>query len=547
MAAPPVHAVVQDFLDQLRGAWRFRSSALVVTWCAALLLWVGVFLIPDTYEATARVFVDTRTTLSEATQGLGLGDNVDSQIQRVREALVGAPALEKVAEETNLLVGDFSAESKQAVIDQLQKDIDITGGLSRETPTAAVFTITYKNHSRAKSLQVVDRLVNTFVEGTLGGKRQGSEQAQQFLTAQIADYERRLSAAEQRLADFKRRNAGVMPGEQGDFFTRLQTEQDALEKAKEDLGLAERKRDALARQLRGEDPFLTTGAGASARAGAATDAAAAPGITVATTSDTATQIRVAQARLDELLLRFTDHYPDVIALKQTLKELKAREQAEIAAARRGDPGAAARLGLPANPVYQSVEVAYNQAQVDIATIEQEITDREHNIADLRTRINSAPEVEAEFARLNRDYDVTRGQYKELLERLDRARLGEDAEATGIVKFEVIDPPTAQFQPVEPNRPLLIAGALVLAIAIGLGAGYLLHLLRPVFVSPRQLGAVTGLQVIGSVGMAWLERYRARRRRSSVLYVGWALSLVIVATVVLLLQDHITSIVRELLA
>ena len=49
-------------------------------------------------------------------------------------------------------------------------------------------------------------MLNTFVEQTLGGKREGSENAQKFLEAQIKDYEQRLSVAEDKLAAFKKQN-----------------------------------------------------------------------------------------------------------------------------------------------------------------------------------------------------------------------------------------------------------------------------------------------------------------------------------------------------
>lgn len=535
MPEPPIHASVQNALDQLRGALRFRWIALAVAWCVAVVLWAATFMVPDTYEATAKVFVDTRTTLNQATQGISLGEDIDSQIQRVRQALLGGPQLEKVAEETSLLAGALTPEAKQDVIDNLRRKIDITGNFSRDSAGAALFTISYQNHDRAKSLQVVDRLLNTFVEGSLGGKRNSSQQAQQFLQAQIADYEQRLSAAEQRLADFKKRNTGLLPSEQGDYFSKLQSESDALDKAKEDLAIAERKRDELARQLHGAQPFI---AGTPSAA-----AAAAPGLA----TDTEARIEQTQKQLDELLLRFTDKHPDVIALRATLKELKARQQAEIAAAKRGDPIAAQRVGLAANPVYQSLQMQYDQTQLDIAAQQQDIADREKRIAQLHAAVNTAPEVEAQFAQLNRDYDVTRTQYQALLKRLDEARLGEQAEATGIVKFEVIDPPTAQFEPVKPNRPLLIGGAILAAIAAGGAAAYLLHMLRPVFVSTRQLAAVTGLTVLGAVGLAWHERFELRQRRRGIAYVGGIAALVLTGCAVLLLQSHIAHVVRGLLA
>ena len=135
----------------------------------------------------------------------------------------------------------------------------------------------------------------------------------------------------------------------------------------------------------------------------------------------------------------------------------------------------------------------------------------------------------------------------LLSRLDSTRLGQQAASTGIVKFQVIDPPTPAFKPVSPDRPLLILGSLVLAVAAGLAAAYVLNLLQPVFVSARQLGAVTGFPVLGAVGLAWEAQHRTQQRRGRFLYASAFSGLVLLAIGVLLLHTHISKLVGELLA
>ena len=554
MANAEFRVVVENVLEQARASWRHRWVALAVAWSVAVILWIVIFLFPDKYEATARVFVDTKTTLSQATHGISLGDDMDSQIQRVRQALLGGPQLQKVAQDTDLMAGALTERAQSEVLDELRKAIEIKGSMDPKglmpTPreaaqTAGVYTITYQNSLRAKALQVVDRLLNTFVEGTLGSKRQGSEQAQQFLTSQIADYERRLSAQEDKLAQCKKQNVGLMPREQGDYFTKLQAEMDDLSKARESLAVAVRKRDELAKQLRGEQPF---GAPSVPTAPAARTGGSATGAgSTLEPADTATRIRETQARIDELLLRFTEKHPDVIALRQTLKDLQARQQEETAAVRRGDPGAADRAGLTSSPVYQSIQLQYNQADVDVAALDQDIADRERNIAQLRTMASTAPEVEAEFSKLARDYDVTKAEYHALVERLDEAKLGQDADATGLVKFEVIDPPTADFKPVSPNRPLLVSAALILGLLAGAGAAYAKHQLQPVFISARQLQALTGRPVIGAISRIWLTKYRGSRQRSALLYAGGAAGLVLMAVAILLLEQTITDVVRRVFA
>ena len=530
-------ADLAGLLDQLRGVWRFRWIALIVAWVVALGAWLFVFLLPNTYQASAKVFVDSGTTLSQATKGISLSDNVNDQIDRMTASLLGTPQLRKVANETNLMAGAITPKAQQAVVDALRQNIDLSADAHAGGPRGSpiLFTITYRDTNRARSIEVVDHLLNDFVEGSLSDKSEGSQQTEQFLNQQIAEYGQRLSATEQQLADFKKRNIGLVPGEHGDYFARLQDDENSLASMQQSLYVAQRKRDAIAQELKSGQQFT---AGGSSSAPTPVGAAA---------LDTQQQIAFTQQRLDQMLLKYTDRYPDVIALKHTLKELKARQKEQLAAAKKGDLGAASALGLAANPVYLKLEEKYNDELVEIASIQQGIADRQQDIAKLKSRMNAAPGVQAEYAQLTRNYDVTKKQYDELLSRLDSTRLGQQAASTGLVKFQVIDPPAAKFKPVSPNRPLLIVGMLFLAIGAGAGVAYLLHLLRPVFVSTSQLGAITGLTVLGAVGMVWADRHKVERRRGDVRYALFAGGLVLAGAAVFVIDlvsnDSIASALR----
>jgi polysaccharide chain length determinant protein (PEP-CTERM system associated) len=247
------------------------------------------------------------------------------------------------------------------------------------------------------------------------------------------------------------------------------------------------------------------------------------------------RIKETQARLDELLLRFTDKHPDVIATRETLERLKKRRQDEIEALRRGDPNAAATSGASANPVYQSIQLALNQTDVEVAALRRELADHQKNVADLRKMLDTMPQVEAEYARLNRDSDVTKANYTALVERLEKSRLGEEATTSGSVRFDVIEPPNAEFKPVSPKRSIMVVGILAAALGVGAGVAYLMLQLKPTFTSARGLASATGLQVLGVISMSWLEKDRVAVRRSYYRY-GFAVAgLFVVAVVVLQLS------------
>jgi polysaccharide chain length determinant protein (PEP-CTERM system associated) len=525
-------------LEQIRGAWRFRSTAMVVAWTVCVLGWLVVLGLPDTYSARARVYVDTRTRLSQVTQGIAVESNIASQAEEVRQALLGGPQLQKVA---RLAIPGFATATPDAqadIVQGLRDRLDVASTNDREAlqkkEPADLYTITYTDRTVAGARRVVDQLLRLFLANSLGGSQESSEQAQQFLTQQIAEYDKKLAASEERLADFKREHPGLVPGSTGgDYFARLHAATDELDKNRLALTIAQQKRDELQRQLAGEMPTMGSAGSAGGRGGAPVD--------------TASAIRETQARLDDLLLRFTDKHPDVVAARRQLEDLKARQKTEIDAVRRGDQSAIAATGIPSNPIYQGMKLQLSQIDVEVAAARQQVADQEKKIAELRKTINTAPQVEAEYERLNRDYAVTHTQYQALVDRMSRTRLSDKADETGVVRFEVVDPPAVDPDPVFPKRTKLIFQVLAAGLAAGLGVAYLLHQLRPVFTSPRQLTEATQLPVLGSVSMTWVERHRAAGRRAVWAYSFGAVLLVVVAVVTFLTDDLTSHFLHALIA
>jgi polysaccharide chain length determinant protein (PEP-CTERM system associated) len=499
-----VNPLVTEVLDEVRGAWRFRWLAFATATVLALVGWVAVFSLPDRYEAEARVFVDTRTPLRPVLQGLTVEEDVDAEINFVRESLLAGPQLERIAREAELLPAyPIDPHVQEQLLTGLSQRIEIeahsASGREEERNTAGtIYRIVYQGRNRARTLRVVGILLDTFVNETLGGKREGSETAQQFLLEQLRDYEKRLRAAEESLADFKKKHIGLMPNEQGGYFAELQSEHEKVTDLKAKLTEAESRRATLLRQLHGD---VAVAAAASAERG--------PG---STANDTLSRIDAAQAHLDELLLRFTDRHPDVIAARQALDDLKKRRAAEIESLRQGDAAAAASSRASSNPVYQNVQLRLNETDVEIADLHTQLTLHEAKATELRSYLNTAPQVEAEFAQLNRDYDVNKAEYTALLDKLQKTRIGERADTAGSVRFEIVQPPTASLRPVWPKRPLLIAETLLAALGAGAALAYGLQYLRPVVTSASALTEAVGVPVLGQVSVAFPEQARSARRR-----------------------------------
>jgi|SRR5215469_15888400 len=484
--------------------WRYRWWAVSVAAGAALLGWLVIFALPDRYEASAEVLVDSRTALAPALQGLAVEQDVGVQLNYVRESLLSEQQLRKTALEAGVIPPGMSDPvSQEKLLNSVRKRVELIVQAPDQNSSGTTYQIFYQDADRVRALKVVSNLLDTFVNETLGGKRRSSDNAQQFLESQVQDYEKRLRASEDRLAEFKSRHLGLMPNEQGGYFAQLQKETDAVETARTKLLEAESRRAALENELHGDAAISST-------AGAAM--LGAKGAGVASGTDTVSRIAQTQAHLDELLLNDTEQHPDVIATRKVLEELKQRRAAEIESLRNGDANAAATSGASANPVYQSIQVALSQTKVEISDLRTELGRHEAKARELRQFLGTAPQIEAEYSQLTRDYDVNKAQYTALLSNLEKARVGGRADEAGSVRFEVVQPPLAPVLPVWPRRGVLLACVLLAALLAGGAVAYRLDRMHPVIISPGRLPELTGVPVVGVFGVAFPQRFRRRARR-----------------------------------
>ena len=226
------------------------------------------------------------------------------------------------------------------------------------------------------------------------------------------------------------------------------------------------------------------------------------------------RIRDHRAELDRLLLQYTERHPEVIALTETLERLEAQRAEQLRSLGVDDSDQQIST-LGANPVYQAVQIAINEVDVEIATLEADLRDRQQRLDDLRALVDEVPGVEAELARLNRDYSVIYDQYQAVIQSREMQQLSQQASATDQVEFRVLNPPRADIEPVAPKRLLLLVGVLVAALGCGAGLSWLLAQVRPVVPSARALRQLIGRPVVGTVSKFIDPRY-ARRRRFAIL-------------------------------
>ncbi len=478
-------AVIVTFLKAIG---KYRWYAVAISWIVAVIGWTVVLRLPDEYSASARVYVDTQSILRPLLSSMTTVPNTDQQVTFMRRTLISRPNVEKVIRLVDLDVKAKTPKEHEQLVDDLTSQIKI-GGTERDD----IYTISYSNPNPKLGKDVVQSFLTIFVEGSFGEKKQDSEKAVQFIDDQIKTYEEKLAAAENALKDFKIRNLGLLPKEGSDYSTKAAELDDALNQARLELTEAEQARNAIKRQIAGDEP-------APLAAGEADPADANPELDG--------RISEVQKQLDTLRLQYTEQHPDIVAARRLLAQLQERKKEEAKKRKRTmDPGA------NYSPMLQQMNVALSVAEARVASLQARVAEYASRRERQRSQSTAAPEVEAQLAQLNRDYMINKDNYEKLVSRRDAARLSGDlSSATDMMSFRVVDPPTASLTPTGPNRLRLNSIVFLGALLAGLGVALLMSQVRPTFLSQSALRDVTGVTILGCIGMNWTDEQKIRRKR-----------------------------------
>lgn len=486
--------LISKLFGMARGMWRHRWWGLLVAWVVVIAGGVAIYKMPDSYRSSARVFVDTQSVLRPLMSGLAVQPNVDQQIAILSRTLISRPNVEKLITLTDydLTVGNVAEREK--LISSVMTRLSISSA-----GRGNLFNLSFRDEDPARAQRVVQALLTMFVESGLVGKRQDSDAARRFIDEQIVGYEQKLIEAENRVKEFQLRNMALFGDGGTDYVSQIAGLASRVKQAELELREAEFSRDSLKRQLAGEDPVLLP--------------------LIQPQSDISIpeldgRIDALKKALDGLMQRYTEEHPDVVGTRRIIGQLEEQKAREIEQLKAAGP---AQVGsIDANPVFQQMRLSLSDSEARVAALRARVVGLNQQLDELRAKREILPALEAERAQLNRDYNVHKRNYEQLVSRRESAAMSVEMSAqSGIADFRIIDPPTLPTKPSEPDRVLLFPVAGLAGLGGGFVLTFLLVQLRPSFSDARHLRAVTGLPVLGTISMLADPAVTRRKRLADI--------------------------------
>jgi len=458
-----------QFRIALHSVWRLRWLALAVAWAICLVGWLVIALIPNSYEARARIYIQAPDALPSA---VGIVPDRRTDITRLTQLLVSNENLERAVRSTDLNLQVASEADLAAQVSALRAAVKVTAqqdDVFEITASSAVSGLSNAQNARTAAA-VVQALIDGFVEQNIAGGEAQAGQTLGFLDEELKRREAELRAAEARRVEFETRFMGQLPGE-GSISQRIAAARTELANIDQQLIPAQSSLAATRTQLAGTSATVPGASGAGGGAIA--------------------QIAALEAQLAQARARgWTDNHPDVTSARAQIARLQPQAEAE----RRSGVVA----GTP-NPLYLSLRSMLAEREAQVAALTARKNRIQADLAQLAAKQTSEPEAVAEQERLNSDYQVLKRQYDKLLEDREQIQLRSDVNSrTAALKFRVIERPSVPGVPAKPNRPLFLTLIMVVAVAGGIGAAFAKSQLQLTFPTISRLEEATGLPVLGAV-------------------------------------------------
>src|SRR5207237_2785628 len=150
----PMNELYRELLTHLRGIWHRRWIGLAVAWLAVVIGIAIVYRIPERYEATARVYVDTESILRPLLAGLAIQPNLDQQVALMSRTLISRPNVEKLVRMADLDLRVRGQPERDELIDNVIKTIRLDGNI-----TSNLYVISYRDPDSEQARRVVQSLL----------------------------------------------------------------------------------------------------------------------------------------------------------------------------------------------------------------------------------------------------------------------------------------------------------------------------------------------------------------------------------------------------
>jgi protein tyrosine kinase modulator len=489
-----------SFNDYL-GALKRRGSLFFGIVAAIVLVGVAIaYKVPPLY-ASRGVLLAEQPGVSDRAVRSTVPTFPEERVRIVTQRVLTRDNLQRIIADNDLYpeLAGMPAEQRGMFRDNVKlsgEDPEILENIMGTTRPAGAtaFSVSFLDPSPVVARDVTNDLVELYLSENHEARREQAAETTRFLTAEVGRLEQELAKRDAAIADFKTANQGKLPelnSSNMQMRDRTERDLDAVENEIRSLREDQERYTSELAQLSPQATVLNDQGNAILspsdrlkmlqrqymqlssiyspdhpdvlKVRREIDAlSASTGLPAFDRATLQSELGAARDELQAARDRYSNDHPDVLRLEKTVESLTAA----LASTPRSTPRTF--QFQPDNPAYIQREVQLRGVSADLRAALERRDALRARLEDLQNNLTTSPEVEREYAALNRGKEQLYAQYSETQTKLHEAEMSlnleQDANAE---RFTVLEQPSIAARPARPNRIAVLL--LTFAIALVLGA------------------------------------------------------------------------------
>jgi polysaccharide chain length determinant protein (PEP-CTERM system associated) len=482
---------LQDYTTILKRRWWI----IIIPAIVFPLIGYGItFLVQPQYVSQTLVLVEQQKVPDSYVKPV-ITEDLSGRLATMREQILSRSRLQPIIERFNLLAN--SKMSMDDRIDQTRKNIEIRPIQSDIARTGGLpgFFISFKASDARTAQLVCSEITSLFDNENLNERAASAQGTTDFLKGQLADAKAKLDEQDAKLAKFQQTYVGKLPSAEAANSSMLSTLNTQLDAATQALARMEQDKSyaesILALQLQNQ--------------------------ATATSEHGAVAPQTQQVELQQLLnqeaeltAQYTDDYPDVVAVRRKIKELRQ----EMAKAPVAAPPAATSAPKPSDSLgVQQLRAQLRAMELGIAQKRRDQAAIQAQLRMYQDRVASSPAVEEEYKSITRDNQTAQAFYDDLLKKMNDSKMATDLEKRQQgEQFRLMDEANLPEEPAFPKRGVFVTEGLAVGLFLGLLIVGLLEYMDTALRSERDIWAFTKLPTLGVITFTGEEPIVTAKRK-----------------------------------
>ncbi|HXB75643.1 MAG TPA: Wzz/FepE/Etk N-terminal domain-containing protein [Candidatus Acidoferrales bacterium] len=488
-----------------RMLWK-RKTLIVALWLLlSAVTGFVVWRLPSVYSSEAVILVDSQKIPDKYVTST-VSTDLQDRLATLNQQILSATRLKKVIDDLDLYHDERQTHVEEEIIEMMRKDIAVKVERGWIANRPGAFRIVYQGQNPGVVAQVANRIAGFYIEENMKTREIQAAGTSDFIESQLQQAKKGLDDLEAAVSAYKLKHNGELPQQENSIAGNLARLQVELEASRDAMNRAQQTKVLLEGTLSAAETDLSAHQSAfrALISQGANDAGVENVLAPGQMPRPKRESEALEERLDILRLQFTEDFPEVKQLEALVARIKQREDsaassahgslapAPLARAPKQTVAATANLPEPGELVRtrERVELLHTQLALTANEIESRTREQERVIASIhsyQSRMETLPVREQEMAQLTRDYEISKSNYKSLLDKKISAEMATDMERRQkSERFTMLDSARIPEKPLKPNRPMLAGGGTGAALLLSLAIAFVLEKRKGLFLGEWEL-------------------------------------------------------------